>query len=83
MRSLSKGNMKEWPPLSPECKHKVWIVETSKTSTTNPMFKRDALVLIRERKKQGKFAGLIKAWSCVPLKKLVYLCLLSPCKYER
>jgi len=68
--SDSPVTYREWPRINPVCRFVVWIVETSPTSTTNPMPKRRALAMIRERREAGKYAELIKTWSCVQSKHL-------------
>ena len=60
----------EFPKINPVCKYVCWIVGTSEESTTNPMTKRAALKLIKERQKKGLYVSLIKSWSCVQSKKL-------------
>jgi len=71
MQKQSKLKVEVWPKISPECKYVVWIVATSKTGTTNPMPKRNAMEMIRERRANGEYAELIKAWSCVQSKNLL------------
>lgn len=61
---------KEFPRLSPECKHEVWSVGISETSTTNPMTRKRAVAIFKERQKLGIYAELFKAWSCVEAKNL-------------
>ncbi len=60
-----------WSRISPACKYVVWIVQTSSSSTTNPMTKRAAMKIIKDRLAAGKHARLIKAWSCVSSKNLM------------
>jgi hypothetical protein len=52
------------------CRYPVWLVETTPTSTTNPMTKRRALLFLKERRAAGKHAELIKTWACVQGKNL-------------
>lgn len=62
--------VRKWPKINPVCKYPVWIVATSKTSTTNPMTRRKAMAILKERRYAGQYAELIKAWSCIQGKKL-------------
>lgn len=59
------------PNLNPTvCKFVVWIVELSKHHTTNPMTRKTAEAMIKERRKESKYARLIKAFSCVSAENL-------------
>ena len=60
----------EFPKVNPVCKYPVWIVALSPTSTTNPMTYRKAMAMLKKRRKDGQYAELIKAWSCVQGKRL-------------
>lgn len=68
---MTKIKYTEFPKINPVCKYVCWIVETSKTSTTNPMTKCAALKLIKERREKALYAELIKTWSCVQAKNLM------------
>ena len=61
---------KEIPPFSPVCKYPGWLVETSSRSTTNPMTQKAAMKMVQDRLAEGKYAKLIKVWSCVSIKNL-------------
>jgi len=56
--------------MNPVCKFKVYLVETSPTSTTNPMGLTKAKKIVKERKDKGLHAELIQTWSCVSSKNL-------------
>lgn len=62
---------KTLPRLNPACKYVSWIVETSKTSSTNPMPKQRAMRILVERRSKGQYAELIKVYTCVQSKKLI------------
>lgn len=79
MIKKNKFTFEEFPRINPECKYVVWMVKTSQNSTTNPMTKRQAISLIKDRispkydkhgimSRKGQYATLIKAWSCVQAK---------------
>ena len=59
------------PKLNPVCKYVVWIVGISPTHTTNPMNKKSALKLIKERHMKNQYATLMKCYSCVSSKNLM------------
>jgi hypothetical protein len=62
--------MKVIPKINPVCRFKVYLVETSPSSATNPMGLVKARKMIKDRKTKNQHAELIQTWSCVSVKKL-------------
>ena len=51
--TLVRNKMEILPKINTECKFKVWLVETSPRSTTNPMSLKTAKKMIKDRKSKG------------------------------
>lgn len=62
--------MKVIGKINPVCRFKVYLVETSPTSTTNPMGLVKAKHMVAEREFKGLHAELIQTWSCISARNL-------------